>query len=420
MKFPCLIATCLCISATHAQEGRTGISGRIVSSEDHQPVAYASIRLVERGTGTVSNDSGAFFLWVPSASLSDTVLVSHLGFRSRRIALSAITNEIVLEKEAVEMREVVVADPLEIIQKAVVRIPVNYLTRPYVTKGFYRATARKDSVYSFLSETLFDIYNFDYADKKQSQFHLVKHREFEDSVAMTDLNIGMKAEELIAADLVHHLDDIKVFGKGGRKKYEYALQGIVDFGDRKAYEIAFDQKDGLRESLLKGIVYIDTKSYAFLYFDYDLSPKGLPYDHFPEDAAKRTLLKMFGIWVNRKQDHYRISYRPLGKKWVLSDMTEDVHWRLQLSKKDGPADVFPAVRYVVTDVDTTVSAPFAGNQTVRGNELIENERIDGDSLFWKDYTVILPDFPEEPVIRRIKEANAANAAKAAKAAKTKR
>ena len=414
MRFPCLLAFCLSIvlvssiTEANAQDSRAGISGRIVSSEDHRPIAYASIRLAGSGSGTVSNDSGAFFMWIPASAVADTLQVSHLGFRTKAVALAALRTgtAIVLEKEAVEMREVVVGDPLEIILKAVARIPDNYLTKPYTTKGFYRVTGRKGDLYTFLSETLFDIYNFDRTEKKQSQFRLVKHREFKDSAATQGLTIGTRPDELIACDLVYHIQDMKVFSKEGPKYYTYQLEGIVDFAGRKAYEISFDQKEGLKESRLKGKVYIDTKTHAFLYFDYGLSPRGLDYVHFPEDPAKRFLLKLLGVTLLVKQDDYHIRYRQIGKKWVLSDMTEDVHWDLHMSKKSTPQQIYPAIHYVVTDVDTTAVKPFADNEVMRSKELIEDEKTDEDSLFWKDYTVILPDFPEQPVIQRIKAANA--------------
>ncbi|HTJ12120.1 MAG TPA: serine hydrolase [Dinghuibacter sp.] len=405
MKLPCLLLLTISITTAYAQEERVPVSGKVVSSDGGQPITYASVRLMERGTGTVTNDSGSFFLWAPRGR--DTVVISHLGYKTRWIAQSDVKGMVVLEKEPVEMREVVVGDPLEIILKAVDRIPENYLTIPYVTKGFYRTTAKKEKQYGFLSESLFDIYNYAFADQHAPDFRLVKHREFKDTAAMENITIGSRPEGIEHDDIVRNLKDgdMKVFTGEGPKYYDYTLDGIVDVGGRRAYQVSFDQKDGLKESRLKGSVFIDVKSYAFLYFDFGKSPKGLQYDEFPESAAKRTLLKLLGITLKRTLDHRTIAYRPIGKKWVLSDVTQDLHWYYKTSKNGPIVNLYPAAHYVVTDVDTT-PRPFAAGEIMRRTELIEDEATDEDSLFWKDYTIILPDFPEQPVIRHIKASNA--------------
>ncbi|TDW96067.1 serine hydrolase [Dinghuibacter silviterrae] len=408
MRFSCLIIAFFMVSSLSAQNGRRGISGRILSSDDRSPLSYASVRLTGSGQGTVSNDSGAFFIWIPAENRTDTLLISHLGFRSQKLPVAALQkgDAIILEKEAVEMREVVVGDPLQIILKAAARIPENYLTQPYVTRGFYRATGRKTKEYGFLSETLFDIYNYAVADWQPSQFHLVKHREFKDSALMSGITMGLSPNGLIGGDIVRHLEGMKVFSSEGPNFYDYRLEGLVALDGRKAYEVSFDEKDGLKESRLKGEVFIDAGSYAFLYFDFGLSPKGIAYLQYPEESGKRFLLKLFGITIKKVAGRQRIRYRPIGNKWVLSDVTMNNEFRLQRHKNASVEDLHDDVHYVVTDVDTTVTHPFSDHETTRGNEMIEDEQTDEDSLFWKDYTVILPDFPEQPVISRIKAANA--------------
>jgi hypothetical protein len=149
-------------------------------------------------------------------------------------------------------------------------------------------------------------------------------------------------------------------------------------------------------------VFIDTKTYAFLYFDYGLSPASLANVKFG-DLPTRMLMKLYNLTFTFKSGSTQVSYQQLGNKWVLNDVAE--HTQLYIKspalKMDLPTEV--KFNYQVTAVDTTQTAPF--DERLNKNSLVEDHDSDEQDSFWQDYTIILPDFKSADVIAQINAIN---------------
>ncbi len=92
---------------------------------------------------------------------------------------------------------------------------------------------------------------------------------------------------------------------------------MVDYKGMPAYEITFDQREGLKRSLYRGKLFIDTEELAFLEIDYALSPAGLPYNVYG-DGAMRALLAVLNIQIEMRGDAAKVEYQKVGDRWVLS------------------------------------------------------------------------------------------------------
>lgn len=66
----------------HAQ---SVIKGKISSSKDGSPAAFASVKLSSRNNGTLSNSDGKFSLQVKGLKQSDTIIISLIGYQTLRI-----------------------------------------------------------------------------------------------------------------------------------------------------------------------------------------------------------------------------------------------------------------------------------------------------------------------------------------------
>ena len=69
------------------QEKPISIQGRVTNSKG-DPIAYVNIGLLSSATGTVSNKHGAFELTVPASHRSDTLMLSAIGYHSRKIMVN--------------------------------------------------------------------------------------------------------------------------------------------------------------------------------------------------------------------------------------------------------------------------------------------------------------------------------------------
>ena len=77
------------------------LSGKVISASG-EPVAGASIRLLKNGDGAVSREDGSFEITL--SALPDTLVVSRLGYRTRRLSLEQLPPSLLVTMEATEQQ----------------------------------------------------------------------------------------------------------------------------------------------------------------------------------------------------------------------------------------------------------------------------------------------------------------------------
>src|SRR6201996_1121459 len=194
-----------------AQQAGISITGKITGSEDGQPIHRASVSIARKGIGTATNATGMFALLISAANLADTLKISCIGFKTKQLPITGLKDgqdlNIVLEKNTTELKEVTIAyyDAQKIIQKAIDRIAENYINHPHILRGFYRMYTFNDSIPLQLSEAVFDVYNFGYADKRADLFKLIKARNEKNNRDFSLLEFGQKPNTIFEEDIVNHL-----------------------------------------------------------------------------------------------------------------------------------------------------------------------------------------------------------------------
>jgi CubicO group peptidase (beta-lactamase class C family) len=400
-----LILLCLAAQlALYPQKPTVTLTGTVLDNKN-KPIPYASIGIPAKGIGTISNQHGAFSLKVPATIINDTVVISSLGYTTGKIAFSTIdlskplvTN---LSENLLVLEEVIVKplDPVALIRMAIENIPRNYYTSPHISNGFYRIDTRKGDEHIMLSEAVFDIYNTGYASSKKSQFRLTKMRSIQDDQASHGLDLGLKPKSIFAYDVVKEISDHDLFSKSGLKRHRFRLVRIIDYNGTNAYEIAFDQKDGIKASLFKGKLYLDVNDLAIIAIDLARSPKGIQYARFG-DAGTRALMKLIGLHIDIYKDDISVRYKKFGNKWILSSAHNDnvLKFKSNRAYYDFKADI--RVDYIITGTDTTATA-FSGRETLGDNKFIEYQTGKETKDFWTDYTIMLADYNSDTIVRAI-------------------
>jgi hypothetical protein len=398
-----------------AQQGNISISGKIISAEDQQPVHRANVSIDRKGVGTATNTAGMFVLIIPAANLADTLKITCIGFKTKQLPIASLKDgddlNLILEKSTTELKEVTIAyyDAPKIIQKAIDRIPENYINHPHILRGFYRMYTFNDNNPLQLSEAVFDVYNFGYADKRADLFRLIKARNEKNSRDFSSLEFGQKPNSIFEEDIVNHLPACGFLNDKGLAKHQFEVTGVVDIKGYKAYEIAFKEKPGQTKGTYRGRMFIDTKTYAFIYFDFGLSPSGLQ-DSGPGNFVERSLMKIGGVAIGLTADHSLVSYQQVGNKWVLSDVDGDD--MIAVNSEDSK-DRFAAhvkYNYQITAVDTTQKEPF--NSKLGRGANINAYNSNGDEKFWKDYNILLSDYNTEDIFTQLQAINKSSKVKA--------
>ena len=400
-----LVAFCACKGLAQ----QIVIEGVIKDSDQNEPLAYANIFLKNTPIGTVSNTNGAFRLIVSPKFIDDTLVISYLGYETQIFQISKIEEplKIGLQQDQAVLEQVVVVGytAQSIINKALERIPHNYFETPYQSTGFYRVTSQKNQSYIHLSEAVFDIYHSKTGGSRQ-QFKLEKMRAIKDERASQGIELGLKPSGIFEFDIVNNPDGLELLTKKGLKQHTFKIEGIEQFNGREVYNISFDQINNKKPGY-KGFMLIDKNSFAFVYFDFGLSPKGLAYFKFG-DPALRALMKIVGINISMNRNNYQIQYKKIGDRYYLNTVGNDATLNFKSDRDYYNFDADTRVDYLVTEFEFENVAPFEKEEALGQGKLIEEQNSNYDQSFWDNYTIILPTSDFGEIARRLEANNKAN------------
>lgn len=385
------------------------ISGHVYDAETKSPMPYANISSKSNSIGTATNSNGAYKLIISDHNQKDELLISFIGYTSKRIPipLSSQTLDIVLEKEQTELTEVVLKGftAETIVKKALEQIPVNYFEQPYISTGFYRVSSQKDREYIHLSEAVFDVYHSK-SEKPYQQFRLDKKRSIKDEEASKGIDLGLSPSGIFGFDIVNTIDDIDFLSKKGFKTHSFKIDGHLLVEGREAYKVSFDQNTD-KFAGYKGYMLIDKTNFAFLYFDFGLSPKGIKNFKYG-DAGLRALMKIIGIHISMSKNQYQIEYKNINGHYYLNKVGNDarLHFKSERNHYNFKADT--RVDYIVTSNQLDTVSRFANEETLKKGRLIEEQASYLDPDFWKDYTIILPTQNFSAIAKTLEANNKSN------------
>ncbi len=161
------------------------ISGKISNAITKEPLAFSTINISGTSKGVVSNFEGVFEFTFSTEHASDTLFVSMLGFKPKKIAIKKldITSEldIQLEESIVMLDEIEVTErqlsALEIVNKVIENISDNYPDAPYVLHGFTRSHKHECGKYLKLYEADFEVYGVGYHKKTPEKIYINEARQ---------------------------------------------------------------------------------------------------------------------------------------------------------------------------------------------------------------------------------------------------
>jgi len=387
-----------------AQEYRT-IRGKVYDKHTKKPVPFAHVGILEKGIGTTTSDNGIFVFKVPEKYAESTLMVSFIGYKTYKKPIKDIQSpiRIYIEQTSSELSEIIVmgdAAVEDIIRKAVNNIPKNYPTHATTMLGFYRESRTNDSLkYVYLAEGVLKIYKKSYKSKKEGQVSLVQGRLINlnnplDTTVYSNFSSGHMA--------AHRFDFVKnrvdFIDERFFPVYNYWIENITFYNGKKVYIIGFDKDydvdpvqgevddegaddDGsyalILKSLgkkkkkkkikarMKGKIFIEQESYAFLRAEFEITKEGLKkYNDYPLYA---------GSWDGNA---YVVNYRKLGEKWYFSDaLREGIYGGGGLYNNE----------IKITEINTEKAAPLPYNDRLQRGQKFTKVTGEYDYDFWKAY-----------------------------------
>lgn len=385
------------------------IKGLVIDGRTRQPLPYSIVFLSNKSTGTITNQAGRFELKVQTNDYSDTVGISHIGYKMVLVPLSSVdTSALVirLSSEKVQIREVVVKplDPIYILTKAIESIPENYDRKPAVYTGFIRESTQQDNKNVSLSEAVINVFKEPYTSFREDQIKIFKGRKGNNlnTKELIDFVVQGSLYNSLQLDIVKNRPtflDADYF-----TLYEYSLEKTISHLERPTYVIAFKQREGVKYPCYKGKVFVDVETLAIVGALFELSEKEMSYTEglYVKKSPRR-------MGVKPLRANYQVFYRLYHQKWNLSNVRSELFIRVR-RKKDKEMNKFNSVftsvsEFVITNKDTANIARFKADEISRPRDVLVDQIGETDLTFWGDENIIIPEEPIEKVIVRFNRKN---------------
>jgi hypothetical protein len=314
--FYLIIVFVFCFTLASLAQGKQQLLFRIIDIETKKPVPYATIRFENSRNGTVANVLGDFRIPMRYKKENDILIVSCIGYSTKRIVLSSLTEKtyhsIFLSPKTEQLSPVILnskkkkrLSAREIVKKAIIHIKDNNPLDPFSYIAYYRDYQFVDEKYINLNEGIVEVFDQGFLthkisnpDNKSSLYSYQLNTEFaqdtllsntiyNDSKQIKDGRMGTSiGNELTLLDIHNPIRNyasgsfsfVCIFEKDFVKNHSFTNKGIIYLDDEELYKIEFSAKDNLTGVYHKanGYIYISKEDFAIHRFDYKLytnSPK---------------------------------------------------------------------------------------------------------------------------------------------------
>ncbi len=172
MKLPELAFVLFFLSSMGSRAQPLTISGKIIDKESSEALSFASIGIMGKSIGTISNLQGEFDFHLSSELRNNILVINMLGYKTFEQPVWAVLKDsliIKMERSTYQLEEVLVKDSLkggDILRIALSRIDQNYPNKPFMLEGFYRDLKKVANTYISLLEAAVKIYDEDYHEPR--------------------------------------------------------------------------------------------------------------------------------------------------------------------------------------------------------------------------------------------------------------
>jgi hypothetical protein len=380
------------VPATDSLPAQLIITGKITDAESSEPLPYATIGIIHRGRGTVTNYNGEFVLKITEQCLNDTLSVSYVGYKNREILVKSLPGNVMtisMERDFIPIPEIIIRaqDPKLIIRKAVSSIAENYGTRPAMLTGFYREGVYRKKELQVYSEAVVQIYKSSYARSLYNdQIRILRSRKIENLEAKDTLAIRLKAglSSTLTLDGMRELFDFldpMSFGS-----YEYHLTDIVTIDEQAAFVISFKQRDWVTEPLMKGNVYINVDNYAVILAEFEINPQYI-------DQTRESYISRLPRDYSMKLEYvkYRTRYRCVDGRYYLAHVRGDLGILARGKKKLFNSHFNVFFELAVTDHRLNDVQRFDHNELAPVYSVFSKTISGYDAEFWKNFDFLKPE-----------------------------
>ncbi len=375
------------------------VSGTIVDDKSGNPLRQVSVSAGR--VSVVTNEDGVFALKLekqPSA-----IKVSHVGYKTRQVKLSQENTQglkVRLVPTTIQLREIVVrtANPRELVDIAISKIPENYSKVPELLKAFYRETAMKRKHYIYVAEGVEDMYKTPYTRSvHRDRVSIVKGRRLLSQKQGDTLGVKVLGGPVLPVQLDVVKNHDILLNKEELDGYKFSMDIPEYINDRLQYVVRIEPGVVKDYALFNGRFYIDSERLAFtrIELELDMTDK--------EKATNRMLVKKpFGVKFKPRELSCVIDYRYEDGVSRISYLRNIFRFNCDWKKRLLATSFTATCEMVVTDSQSQDVQPIANRSSFDSKDAYYDKvEYFMDPEYWSQYNIIEPSESLDKAIRKL-------------------
>ena len=375
------------------------VSGTVVDDKSGNPLRQVSVSAGR--VSVVTNEDGVFALKLekqPSA-----IKVSHVGYKTRQVKLTQEKTQglkVRMEPTTIQLREIVVrtANPRELVDIAISKIPENYSKVPELLKAFYRETAMKRKHYIYVAEGVEDMYKTPYTRSVyRDRVSIVKGRRLLSQKHSDTLGVKVLGGPVLPVQLDVVKNHDILLNKQELDGYKFSMDIPEYINDRLQYVVRIEPGIVKDYALFNGRFYIDCERLAFtrIELELDMSDK--------EKATNRMLVKKpFGVKFKPRELSCVIDYRYEDGVSRISYLRNIFRFNCDWKKRLLATSFTATCEMVVTDSQSQDVQPIANRSSFDSKDAYYDKvEYFMDPEYWSQYNIIEPSESLDKAIRKL-------------------
>ena len=380
------------------------IKGQVVDAQTNKPLVFATINLVASNISTITNTEGNFILKVPNVAKDRRVQVSYLGYTSKNILLTELSNDfntIRLQESTTELAEISIPslkDAGNLVRSVLKNRKDNYWKDPAVMTAFYRESIRRRNRNVSLSEAVVTIYKQPYYAPERDEIKIFKARKSTDYKRLDTVAFKLQGGPFnnLFLDIMKYP---KYVFRNFTDNYDFNFIRSTEINGRSIYVIQFKQKKDINDPLYQGELFIEPQNKILVSAIFSLRITNA------QDASRLFVRKKpRNSSVYPREVTYRVDYKENNGKWHYSYGNAKLKFKIDWDKKLFNSTYTMTSEMAITDMEANGRGRPNKKELIKAS-IILNDETSGfsDPDFWGTYNIIEPEKNINAAIKKIRK-----------------
>lgn len=380
------------------------IAGNLYDKYSQAPIQYGTVSVSGTSIGSVTNQDGAFRLHLPDSLRHSKIRFSHLGYLPQEIEATTLTESgytLSLEPKVFPIQEIIirVANPMRLLRDMMNAREENYARHPVYFTSFYREGIVHKNRFISLTEGVFKIYKTSYQNSQISdQVKLLKMRRITNE-SIKDTLIAKMKSGINACLLLDIIKDSPEFllPTSYPGLYTHSSSDITVIDNRIANVVSFAPREGNKEPLYRGELYIDSENNALLGARFELDP-----EHIDRAADLFIEKKSRDLNMTPQRVVYTVSYKPWNGTYYINHVRGDLYFKVKRKKRWSSSSTLHTWFEMVTcKIETEQVSRFTKSEKLSTRTVFAETHFGYDEDFWQNFIVIPPEIKLNESIEKI-------------------